>query len=177
MGNFKVIYDTAAEKILVNDYESVLNEVSATLSEAEYNHLNEVASIGYEYAAQKDEYVEALHETVSGWVAAARRTDFFLIDGSTEIDFGIWYNETIEVKKQMKANQNFNSIPTFFVYFGAVVLALFSVFATIFVMGICQKSFLINPVYLFMFTIGFLGLLLTDVAAIVEWRKGQNDWK
>lgn len=173
MKKYLIIHGSAADA-LHEDYESILSDAATELSEAEYEHLADIANIGFEYAMQKDEYIEALQDIVFGWLAEARRADIHLIQASTEIDFINWYNEPIEVKKQMKVNQGFHVIPTFFVYFGAVVLSLFCIFATIFVIGIFQKTFPVNPVYLFMFTVGFLGLLLTDIVAIAEWRKGQN---
>lgn len=169
---YKIIYGSTAEKDLIRDYEAILYSASTELSEDEFQHLADIADIGYEHATKKDDYVEALHETVSAWISETRRAELFLIKDSTAIDFEKWYNEASEVKTQMKSNKEYNFIPAFFVYFGAVVLALFCVFLTIFVVEIRLKFLFINPVYLFMFTVGFLGLLLTDVVAIVEWRKG-----
>lgn len=176
MTTYNVI-GSAAEKALIQDYELILNDASTELSDAEFIHLTDIAHIGYEYAAQKEDYIESLRDTVYEWVTEARREKLHFTQSSTEIDFGNLYNETGEVKNQMKASQSFSVIPTFFVCFGAIVLALFCISATFFATGIFQKSFPINPVYLFMFTVGLLGLLLTDVAAIVEWRKGQNEKK
>jgi len=170
----KVTQGSNVKKVLIQDYEAILNDAPTELSEAEFKHLNDIASIGYEHALQKDEYIEALHDTITEWAAEARRKAFYCTQSSTEIDFLSWYNKTSEVKEPMQANQKFSTIPTFFVWFGAVVLALFCISATVFVMGICQNAFLVNPVYLFMFCIGFLGLLLTDIVAIAEWRNAQN---
>lgn len=174
MIKYKVIYSSVVEKSLIQDYESVLNDASVELSEAELKHLTDIAHVGYEHAAQKEGYVEALHYAVSEWIAESRRAELHFVRSSPEIDFDHWYNNTSEVKKQMKTNQHFDTIPTFFVCFGAIVLALFCIFATVFIAGILQGSFVINPVYLFMFSVGFLGLLLTDVVAIAEWRKDQS---
>lgn len=169
-----VIHGNTVENALHQDYESILSEASATLSEAEFKHLTDIANIGYQYATRKYDYVETINETISEWVAEERRAELHFPHSSTVIDFGIWYNDAEEVKNQMESTQGFNVIPALFVCFGAVVLALFCISATILVIGLCQKTFFINPVYLFMLTVGFLGLLFTDIAAIVEWRKGQN---
>lgn len=174
MNNYNVIYGSTAESSLHQDYELILSDASTVLSEAEFKHLTDIANVGYKYAAQKYDFLETLGDTVSGWVTEERRFDLHFTQDSTVIDFTRWYNETEEVKEHMETNRKFNVIPTFFVSFGAVVLSLFCICATILSMGIYQKSFSINPVYLFMFTVGFLGLLLTDIVAIAEWRKGQS---
>lgn len=162
-----------ADEILLQDYEAILNEASTELSEIEYRHLADIANIGYEYATQKDDYLDALHDTICAWSAEARRLKLHVTHGSTEIDFLNWYN-TDEVTI-MKPNHNLDVIPSFFVCFGAVCLALFCVFVTIFLTSAQNNSFPFNPVYLFMFTVGFFGLLLTDIVAIAEWRKQQNE--
>ena len=169
-----VIRGNTVEEELQQGYEFILDEAANTLSESELKHLADITSIGYQYASQKYDYIETLHDTVSDWIAEARREEFYIPHASTLIDFTPWYNDTKEVKSQMKPRQNLNAIPAFFVYFGAIVLALFCISATTFVMGLCQNTFPINPVYLFMFTVGFLGLLITDVVAAAEWRKDQN---
>lgn len=174
MSKHYMINGSAAELPLPQDYESVLSEVSSELSDTEYEHLLDIADIGYEHASQKDDYIVSLCDTVYEWAAEARRAKLHLTQGSTDFAFDISYNNTDEVRNEMKRDQCFSVIPAFFVYFGAVVLALFCIFATIFMIGLCQSSFPVNPVYLFMFTVGFLGLLLTDIVAIVEWRKGQD---
>lgn len=78
------------------------------------------------------------------------------------------------VNNKTMRSQGFSVIPTSFVCFGAVALAIFCISSTILFAGFCYKSFPINPVYLFIFAVGALGLLITDIAAIVEWRKGRN---
>lgn len=177
MKKYHIIRGSVAEQMLQHDYASVLSEASAELSESEYKHLADIAGIGFEYAAQKDDYLDALHETVFGWVVEARREQFYLIQDSMEIDLKVLYNAPDEVKRQMDANQDINVIPTFFVFFGAIVLALFCISATIFAIGISQNTFPINPVYLFMIVVGFGGLFLTDIVAIAEWRKSQDEQK
>ena len=174
MAELSVIAGSSAKKLLIQNYEAVLRDASTELSEMEFKRLADMASVGYKHAAQKDDYVEALHDTITEWAVAARRKAFFLTQSSTEIDHESWYNKTSEVKRQMQETQAYSTIPTFFVWFGMIVLALFCISVTILVMGICQNAFPINPVYLFMFTVGFLGLLLTDIVAVAEWRKAQN---
>lgn len=174
MSNIFVIKGSTVELSLPQDYESILDEVSAELSEAEYEHLLDIANVGYEHASQKDDYLDSLYDTVNDWAAEARRAKLHLTQGSTEIAFQNWYNDTHEVKNGMESGQSYSVIPAFFVCFGAVVLALFCISATILTIGVCHGSFPFNPVYLFMFTIGFLGLLLTDIVAVAEWRKCQN---
>lgn len=168
---------TATKDILLHDYESVLYAAATELSEKEYKHLSDIANIGYHHATEKDTYIEDLTYTITEWLTAARRKEFFIVPDSTEFDLNYWYNNTSEVSKQMKEDHKHNVVPAFFVYFGAVVLALFCISATIFAVGIYQHSFPINPVYLFMFAVGFLGLLLTDIVAIAEWKKVRNEQK
>ncbi len=177
MSMLTLVRGSVAEEALVEDYETILNSASAELTETEYRHLTDIANIGYEYAHQKDDYVVALHESISDWLVETRRDAIRLVPRSTNIDFESLYNGSIEVMDHMDVNHNANAIPLFFVYFGAITLALFCIFATIFVCGISQQHFTINPVYLFMFAIGFLGLLITDIVAIADWRKGQNGQK
>lgn len=162
------------KEMLAQDYTSILDSASDELSDAEYRHLVDIANVGYEHAWQKDDYVDSLRDTVCEWVSETRRAKLHLTQCSTDIDFEIWYNDASEVREKMREHQHLSVIPSFFVYFGAVTLALFCVFATIFVTGICQESFPMNPVYLFMFTVGFFGLLLTDIVAIAEWRKDRD---
>ena len=159
---------------LRQDYEFILDEAAAVLSESELKHLTDVANIGYQYASPKYDYIESLHDSISDWIAEDRRKEFHVSHTSTVIDFMSWYNDSSEVENQMDSAKSIHTIPAFFVCFGAIVLALFCISATIFVMGLCQNSFPINPVYLFMFAVGFLGLFLTVVVATAEWRKGQN---
>ena len=170
----RVIWGNTVKQDLEQNYEFILDEAATALSESEFKHFSDVANIGYEYASQKDAYIETIHDTISDWIAEDRRNRFHISQPSTVIDFSFWYNRPEEVKNQMKQTQEFNAIPAFFVYFGAVVLALFCISATVFVIGLCQNTFSINPVYLFMFVVGFLGLLLTDIVAVTEWRKAQN---
>lgn len=177
MDNHNVIYGSVAESGLCQDYEEILRDASAILSDAELKHLTDIANVGYEYAEQKYDYLETISGTISEWVTEERRADLHFVQHSTVIDFACLYNKTEEVSRQMETSHDFDAIPAFFVYFGAVVLALFCIFATIFTIGIYQQSFFINPVYLFMFTVSFLGLLLTDIVAISEWRKAKREQK
>lgn len=71
----------------------------------------------------------------------------------------------------MKKKRDTNAVPMFYI-FGAMALAGFCIFSMLFVLGIFLEVFPINPVYLLMLVIGFLGLLATDITAIIEWRKG-----
>ena len=173
VGRYNVIYGNTAKQALVQDYTQVLCNVSNELSESEYKHISDIASIGYECAAEKDLFVAALDGTISGWISETRRANLHIHNNSIANDIFRWYNTT-EVKNMKTNKKTYAVIPVFFVSFGGIFLSLFLVFATIFTIGILQKSFFINPVYLFMFTIGFLGLFLTDIAAVLEWRKGFN---
>lgn len=174
MAKHYITKTSTARKTLTQDYESMLGDISTELSESECKYLADIAKIGYEHALQKDDYIEAVHDTVCEWVAETRRAKLYLTHDSMGNDFASWYNGTGEVESKMKSHQDHSVIPTFFVCFGAVALALFCISATVFVIGLCQNAFPFNPVYLVMFTIGFLGLLMTDVVAIAEWRKGQD---
>lgn len=62
----------------------------------------------------------------------------------------------------------------FFVGFGIAALIALCASALLWHISISQKAFPINPVYLSMATIGFLGLLISDIVAITEWRKVRN---
>lgn len=177
MSMLTLVHGSVAEEALVEDYETILNSASTELTETEYRHLTDIANIGYEYARQKEDYVIAMHESISAWLVESRRENLHLLPSSTDIDFESLYNRSIEVKDHMAQNHNSNAIPLFFACFGAVVLALFCIFSTILVCGILQHAFPFNPIYLFMFAIGFLGLLITDIVAIADWRKGQNGQK
>jgi len=72
----------------------------------------------------------------------------------------------------MNKKQDTNAVPMFYICFGTIVLVGFCIFTMLFVLGIFLEVFPINPVYLMMLVIGFLGLLATDITAIIEWRKG-----
>lgn len=174
MVNCMVIQGSVVERDLEYGYESVLNDAYTNLTETEYKHLMDIAHIGYEYATQKADYVEELNDIVCDWVCEVRRSALHITQNSVKIDMKNVYNEANRRTIQMDEKQGFNEIPALFVGFGAIVLSLFCVSATILTTGILQKSFLINPVYLLMLCIGFLGLLLTDIVAVAEWRKGNN---
>lgn len=71
----------------------------------------------------------------------------------------------------MKKKRDTDVVPMFYICFGAIALAGLCIFSMLFVLGIFLEVFPINPVYLLMLVIGFLGLLATDITAIIEWRK------
>ena len=172
MKQYRIIRGSVAEQLLVHDYEAILDRFSPQLTETEYEHLASFASIGYEHAAQKSDYLLSLQDTVLEWAAETQRAELHFVP--MDIDFLDRYNKSSEVKEHMLSGHSFGNIPMFFACFGAVVLSLFCIFATILIIGIYQNSFPINPVYLLMFALGFLGLLCTDIVAIADWRKEQN---
>lgn len=178
MNRYSVISGSVAENFAIESYEqeyqAILSEASVVLSPEEFRHLADIADVGYTHTTQKDEYLEHLGDTVFDWLAEAHREKFYCTHETLKLDLQKWYNGLKEVENKMQPKQNYKVIPAFYVYFGMITLALFCIFTTIFVLGICQNVFLINPVYLFMLSVGFLGLLATDITAIIEWRKGQN---
>lgn len=74
--------------------------------------------------------------------------------------------------QQTKIKQK-NALPSFFIWFGVAMLSLFCASLILLAISISRETFPINPVYLLMATIGFLGLLITDIVAIVEWQKAR----
>ena len=178
MSKSVVFFGSVAEDISIESYEqayqAILSDAADVLSSEEFRHLADIADVGYTHTTQKDEYLDHLSDAVSDWVAEARREKFYCTHETLKLDLQKWYNGLKEVENKMQPKQNYKVIPAFYVYFGMITLALFCIFTTIFVLGICQNVFLINPVYLFMLSVGFLGLLATDITAIIEWRKGQN---
>lgn len=65
-------------------------------------------------------------------------------------------------------------LPVRFVYYGAVVLSITCVFATIFIIGLCTKHFVLNPWINVMMLFAGLALTATDIVAIRDWRKRQR---
>ena len=179
MSKCAVLFGCTAEDISIQSceqaYQAILSDAADVLSSEEFRHLAEIADVGYTHTNQKDEYLDHLSDAVSDWVAEAHRAKFYCTQETLKLDLQMWYNAPKEVENQMQPKQDYKVIPAFYVYFGMITLALFCIFTTIFIFGICQNVFLINPVYLFMLSVGFLGLFATDITAIIEWRKGQNE--
>ena len=75
--------------------------------------------------------------------------------------------------QEIKTKQK-DRIPGFFMWFGVAMLSLFCASLVLFTISISRETFPINPIYLLMATIGFLGLLVTNIVAVEEYKKARK---
>lgn len=158
-------------------YKELIKKANIPLSESEIQHLCDFAEVGSVHAHNETAFFIALSETLSDWKNVTKRKNNSPPKYSDIIDIYSSYNISKDLdSSNIISNLDSDailpkSIPLFYVVFGSVFLALFCVTLTLFVSGMFTQRFFINPVYLVMFSVGSLGLLVTDIVAVLDWRK------